>query len=232
MCHMEALLLFCFFVSVSQILSFSFRVTKNAKYNKNTEVWSQWHRSDTHTRRINLTNRLKFLARVHFTNRFSLHPETVFWLCKTMGEIQAPQKSHKTGELVSRHCFFPLFRFQVCPEFCVWFPSPDTSVVAMGFQFQGVGGEKKKLNTVQKNIATCNQICHMTFSSPELKGHSVSHTDRKALTCTRTDADTKCAPVVSACVHGNTQPRRLSACLPERRSPFSADNPSLFPPVS
>lgn len=102
------------------------------------------------------------------------------------------------------------------------------------FSFRGLGEKKKKekLNTVQKNIATRNQICHMTFSSPELKGHSVSHTDRKALTCTRTDADTKYAPVVSACVHGNTQPRTLSACLPERRSPFSADNPSLFPPVS
>lgn len=124
-----------------------------------------------------------------------------------MGEIQAPHKSHKTKELVSRHCFSLCFGSKSDQS-----SGSDFNLQILlqwpGFQFQG----EKKAKYCTKNIATRNQICHMTFSSPELKGHSLSlslthtqiHADRKALTCTRSDADTKYAPVVSQKVHTDT----------------------------
>lgn len=141
---------------------------------------------------------------INSTDRFSLHPETLFWLCKTMGEIQAPHKSHKTKELVSQHCF----------SLCFGSKSDQSSGSDFNLQillqwsryFQCQGG-KKKAKYCTKNIARRNQICHMTFSSPKLKVHSLSntrrnsHKDRKALTCPRTDADTKYAPAVSQKVH-------------------------------
>lgn len=110
---------------------------------------------------------------VNFTDRFSLHPETLFWLCKTMGEIQAPHKSHKTKELVSRHCF----------SLCFGSKSDQSSGsdfnLQILLQWPGLsvseGGKKAKYCT--KNIATRNQICHMTFSSPNSKGtRSLWHT--------------------------------------------------------
>lgn len=144
---------------------------------------------------------------INFTDRFSLHPETVFWLCKTMGEIQAPHKSHKTKELVSQHLLFSLFCFQVWPEFWVWFQSPDTFCSGQGFQCQG--GEEKKAKYCTKKTSQdviryaiwhflpSNSKCTRSLTRTD------AHTDRKALACTCTDAVTQHAPVVSVKAHAD-----------------------------
>lgn len=115
---------------------------------------------------------------------------------------------------------FSLFWFQVWPEFWVWFQSPDTFAVAGAFNVRG-----KKRNTVEKNSARRNQICHMTFSSSKLKALALWHTDAKKCAHVHTFGcrhSVLSSLTQSICrhVHNNTQLLSLSACLPESHSPF------------
>lgn len=115
---------------------------------------------------------------------------------------------------------FSLFWFQVWPEFWVWFQSPDTFAVAGAFNVRG-----KKRNTVEKNTARRNQICHMTFSSSKLKALALWHTDAKKCAHVHTFGcrhSVLSSLTQSICrhVHNNTQLLSLSACLPESHSPF------------
>lgn len=98
------------------------------------------------------------------------------------------------------------------------------------------GGRK---SGILYTIATCNQICHMTFSSLNSKGicslpYRHLCTNRKALTCTHS-VYKECSSRLTQqalrqkLVHSNTHPRMLSA---RKSKPFSADNSSLFPPVA
>lgn len=216
--------------SYSAFQIFWFRITWNAKCNKNTGTclidMDAAATSDTHgTRKIKLTCCLKFhVGEMHhkfYWPLFFLHPETVFWLCKTMSEIQSPHKSHKADELVSRYCFFSLFWFQVWPEFWVWFQSPDTFCSGQGFQCQGW----KKLNTVRKTLQDVIRSAIWHFLPPKCFSSHTHSRRGKALSCTCMDANTKYAPAVShkthtgrhVYVHNN---HMLSACLPESQSPF------------
>lgn len=117
---------------------------------------------------------------INFTDFVSLHPETLFWLCKTMGEIQAPHKSHKTKELVSRLCF-SLCLGSKSDQSC----GSDFNLQIL-LQWPGLSvSEGKELNTLQKHCKTQSDMPYDIFfprTLSALLSLSLTHTNSWTLT--------------------------------------------------